>query len=161
MIEIRKVTSEDFEDIWPMFCEVVRAGESYPYPMDTSKEQGRRFWFSPGAHVYVAYLDGQAAATRYIVANKPGLGGHVANTGVIIDQKFRGRGLGKKMMEFGLQEAKELGFKALQLNLVVEPNKASLAICQEYGFHVVGRLPKAFLYQGRELVDAFVLFREL
>lgn len=144
-----------------MFSEVVKAGESYPYPMDTTKEQGRDLWFAPGAQVFIAYLNGKPAATRYIVANKPGLGSHVANTGVIIDKKFRGQGLGKAMMEFALEKAKELGFSALQLNLVVETNEASLAICKSYGFQVVGRLPEAFHYQGRKFVDALILFREL
>ena len=161
MLEVKEATAQQFDEIWPMFAEAVRSGESYPYPMGTTKEQGRDFWFAPGARVYVGYLNGQAAATRYIVPNKSGLGSHVANTGVIIDQKFRGRGLGKSMMEFGLKKAKELGFRAIQLNLVVEKNLASLAICKEYGFEVVGRLPKAFHYKGEEYVDAFVLFREL
>lgn len=161
MLEIKLASQNQFEEIWPMFHEAVRTGESYPYPLDTNFEEGRRFWFASGARVYIAYLEGVPVATRYIVANKCGLGSHVANTGVILDSSHRGRGLGKEMMKFALSESKALGYRALQLNLVVAENLASLAICKQFGFEVVGRLPGAFHWKGERYVDAVVLFRTL
>ncbi len=32
---IREATHEDFEEIWPIFYEIVSAGETYAYPRDT------------------------------------------------------------------------------------------------------------------------------
>ena len=161
MLEIRLATPDQFEEIWSMFQEAVESGESYPYPPGTTLEEGRSYWFAPRARVYIAYIDGVAVATRYIIPNKCGLGSHVANTGVIIDSSYRGRGLGKQMMEFALSEAKALGYRALQLNLVVAENKASLTICKQYGFEEVGRLPGAFHWKQERYVDALVLYREL
>lgn len=161
MFDIRRAHPDQFEEIWPIFEEVVKAGESYPFPVDTDLEQGRRFWFAPGADVFIGYLEGRAVASRYIVPNKVGLGSHVANTGVILDRSVRGRGLGKTMLEFGIKKATELGYRALQLNLVVANNHASLAICKKYGFEIVGRLPGAFHFRQQEYVDAFVLYKTL
>lgn len=159
--EIKEATREQFEEIWPIFEEVVRKGETYPYPMDIGLEAARSAWFAPGAHVFIGYLDGVAVASRYIVPNKPGLGAHVCNTGVMIDKACRGKGLGKAMMTFGLKKAKELGFRAIQLNLVVSTNKASIEICRKNGFEIVGTLPGAFHFRGERFVDAYVLFKEL
>ncbi len=160
-IDIKEATADQFEEIWPIFREIVRSGETYPYPMNTDLEEARSLWFAPGARVYFAYLGGVAVASRYIVPNKPGLGAHVCNTGVMVDAAVRGQGIGKKMMDFGLAKAKELGFKAIQLNLVVSTNSASLEICKRNGFQIIGTLPHAFHIRGERYVDAHVLYREL
>ena len=160
-LEIKEVPESHFDKIWPIFQEVVQEADSYPYSPDITKEEAKKLWFSPNAHVYIAYLDGKPVATRYIVPNKVGLGSHVANTGVMIDKKYRGCGIGKSMMEFGIKKAKELGFKAIQLNLVVCNNTASIKICQKYGFEIIGTLPKAFHYKQKEYVDAYVMYKSL
>ena len=79
----------------------------------------------------------------------------------IIGKAYRSQGLGKLMMKFAIEKSIELGFKALQLNLVVVNNHASIKICKDYGFKVIGTLPKAFYYKQREYVDAFVMYKEL
>ena len=160
-LEIREVGPEQFDEIWPIFEEVARAGDTYPYPMDVSKEEARAYWFMPHARVYHGYLDGVPVASRYIVPNKPGLAAHVCNTGVIIDKHYRGKGLGKQMMAFCLQKTKELGFKAIQLNLVVSTNTASIKICQKNGFEIVGTLPGAFFHKEERYVDAYVMYKTL
>lgn len=160
-LSIIEVTKDQFSEIWPFFEEVIRAGETYPFPMDTDEKAARDFWFAPHAKVYNAYLDGRCVASRYIVPNKPGLGSHVCNTGVVIDKAVRGQGLGYQMMEFALQKTKELGFKAIQLNLVASNNHASLKICRSVGFETIGTLKSAFHYRAEEYIDAHVMYKTL
>jgi L-amino acid N-acyltransferase YncA len=95
------------------------------------------------------------------VPNKPGLGSHVCNIGVIIAKAWRGRGLGHRLNDFATDKAKELGFRAIQLNFVVSTNVASIRICQKNGFEIVGTLPCAFHYKRKRYVDAFVMWRSL
>jgi len=161
MLEFREVQPDKFEEIWPFLEEIVKAGETYPYPMDTTFEQGKSFWFAPGARVYNAYLNGLIVASRYLVPNKPGLGRHICNTGVMIDKRFRGQGLGKQMMRFAIEKSKELGYKAIQLNLVAVTNKVSIKICKEFGFEVIGELPGAFFLRQEKYVNAYVMFKKL
>lgn len=144
MLIIKEANENQFSEIWHIFQEVIKDADSYPYLPDISFDEAKKLWFAPNAKVYIAYLNDEPVATRYIVPNKVGLGSHVANTGVMIDKQYRGQGLGKQMMEFALSKTKELGYKAIQLNLVVVTNKASIKICQEYGFEIIGTLPKAF-----------------
>ena len=160
-IIIKEASENQFDEIWPIFHEVVQGEDTYPYPPNITKEEAKKLWFAKDAHVYIAYLDDKPVATRYIVPNKVGLGSHVANTGVMIDKTCRGKGLGKQMMEFAINKARELGFKAIQVNLVVCTNTASIKICQKYGFEIIGTLPKAFYYKQKEYVDAYIMYKIL
>lgn len=160
-LTIKEVSKDHWDEIWPTFQEVVKDADSYPYSPDITKEEAKKLWFAPNTHVYIAYLGGKPVATRYIVPNKVGLGSHIANTGVMINKKYRGQGLGKSMMEFAIKKAKELGFKAIQINLVVCTNTASIKICQKYGFKIIGIIPEAFYYKQEKYVDAYIMFLKL
>ena len=161
MLEIKEIQENQFDEIWPIFQDVVKDADSYPYSPDITKEEAKKLWFSSDAHVYVAYLDDQPVATRYIAPNKVGLGNHIANTGVMIDKKYRRRSLGKAMMEFAIKKATELGYRAIQVNLVLCTNTASVKICKEYGFKIVGTIPDAFHYKKEKYVDAYIMYRAL
>lgn len=158
---IKEITANEFDLVWPIFKEVVAEANSYPYPPDIDIESARQLWFASDARVYAAYIGDEVVATRYIVPNKVGLGSHVANTGVMISSKYRSQGLGKQMMQFANDEAKRLGYRALQLNFVVCKNEASIKICQQFGFQIIGTLPGVFHYKQQEYVDAYVMYKSL
>ena len=160
-IEIKEATAQQFDEIWPIFEEVARAGDTYPYLPDITKEEAVKQWFAPHAKVYIAYSEGKAIASRYIVPNKIGLGSHIANMGVMIDKAYRNYGLGHTMLQFGIEKAKELGFRGIQLNLVVSTNIPSIKLCQKYGFEIIGTVPEAFFYQQQRYVDAYVMYKKL
>lgn len=161
MLEIREAKEDQFNDIWHIFQEVVKEGDSYPYLPNISFEEAQKAWFAPNAKVYIAYLGDKPVATRYIVPNKAGLGSHVANTGVMIAKSYRGQSIGKQMMQFAISKCKELGYKAIQLNLVVVTNKASIKICQDHGFQIIGTLPNAFHFKQQYYIDAYVMYKLL
>ncbi len=157
----REVTPDDFSLIWLLLRQSVRDGECFPYPQHATEREVQALWFAPEARVFNAYRGEVLVASRYIVPNKPGLGSHVCNMGVIVAQDARGCGVGDAMMRFGIAKARELGYRAIQLNLVVARNTSSIALCERYGFAKVGVLPNAFHFAGREYVDALVLFKPL
>ena len=54
-MELRRAEDHDWERIWPIWHEVVAAGETYPWARDTPKEQARKLWMLPSpAEVWVA-----------------------------------------------------------------------------------------------------------
>jgi RimJ/RimL family protein N-acetyltransferase len=65
------------------------------------------------------------------------------------------------MAEHSLSAARGLGYLALQFNLVVVTNAASLRIWESLGFSRVGTLPKAFRHATEGLVDALVMYKWL
>jgi ribosomal protein S18 acetylase RimI-like enzyme len=56
-----------------------------------------------------------------------------------------------------LKEARSLGFKAMQYNLVVFTNIPAVKLYQKMGFKIVSALPKAFNHMQIGYVDAYVM----
>ena len=56
MIKIRKAKGTDFEDIWDIFHQVVKKGDTFAFDPKASKEDCKALWISPPVHTYVAEL---------------------------------------------------------------------------------------------------------
>ncbi len=161
MLEIRRATQEDYEKIWPMLSEVFKRGETYPYSPSTTKEEAFTIWMDMPLATYVAIKDEQIVGTYYIKPNQPGLGSHVCNAGYIVSNTYSSQGIGRVMCEHALAEAKKLGFKAMQYNLVVGTNHRALQLWKSCGFEVIGVLPKAFNHLKDGFVDAYIMYQRL
>ena len=160
-MDIRKATNDDFEQIWPIFYEIVSAGDTYAYPRDTTKDQARNIWMDISRETYVAELRGKILGTYYIKTNQQGPGSHVCNCGYIVSSAARGRGFATAMCEHSQMVAKNLGYKAMQFNFVASTNKAAVNLWAKLGFDIVGRLPNAFHHPSKGYVDAFVMYKWL
>jgi hypothetical protein len=57
--------------------------------------------------------------------------------------------------------AGQLGFRAIQFNLVVSTNTAGIRCWKRNGFQVVGILPGAFRHKQLGYIDAMVMFQGL
>ena len=77
--------------------------------------------------------------------NSLALGAHVANAGYVVAEHGRRQRFGSRLCQHSLQEARRLGFRAMQFNLVVSTNTASIRCWQRNGFRMVGTLPGAGL----------------
>jgi L-amino acid N-acyltransferase YncA len=161
MITIRRAEESDFDAIWRIFHEVVRRGDTYTFDPETTKEQARSIWMSGGHATYVACADGRVVGTYILKPNQPGLGSHVANAGYMVGVDGRGRGVGSAMCEHSLEEARRMGFRAMQFNIVVSTNESAVALWKKFGFSIVGTLPKAYRHRELGLVDAYVMHRFL
>jgi ribosomal protein S18 acetylase RimI-like enzyme len=65
------------------------------------------------------------------------------------------------MCQHSQQVALELGFRAMQFNLVVATNEGAVRLWKKLGFEVVGTLPKAFDHVSSGYVDALVMYKWL
>ena len=160
-MKIREATPEDFEAIWSIFHEIVSAGETYPYPPDTTRPQAYQIWLEQPHKTFVAEENGQIVGTYYLKKNQPGAGSHVCNCGYMVPAAVRGRGLATAMCLHSQQVAVELGYKAMQFNLVVATNEVAVDLWQKLGFQVVGRVPRAFNHKSHGFVDALVMYKWL
>ena len=160
-MKIREATPADFEDIWPIFHEIVAAGETYTYPRDTTKQQAFRLWMETPRVTFVAEENGKIAGTYYLKTNQAGPGDHVCNCGYMVSSSARGRGLATAMCEHSQEVAKNLGYQAMQFNFVVSTNERAVKLWNRLGFATVGKIPKAFNHPSRGFVDALVMFKWL
>ena len=157
----REATSADFDEIWPIFQEIVAAGATYAYPRDITKEEARTLWMDGPRKTFVAEADGQILGTYFIKTNQAGPGDHVCNCGYMVSSAARGRGLATAMCEHSQEVAKQLGYEAMQFNFVVSSNEGAVRLWKKLGFDVVGRLPRAFRHPSRGYVDALVMYKWL
>jgi L-amino acid N-acyltransferase YncA len=160
-MQIREATHEDFESIWPIFHEIVSAGDAYAYPRDTSKKEAQTIWMQQPKKTYVAEEDGEVFGTYYIKTNQNGPGDHVCNCGYMVFSKARGRGLATSMCEHSQQIAQDLGYKAMQFNFVASTNEEAVRLWVKLGFQIVGLLPNAFDHPVKGYVDALVMYKWL
>jgi GNAT superfamily N-acetyltransferase len=151
--------------IWPIFQEVVRAGDTYAFAPDIIEATAREQWLLPapaGVFVAVNDHDGAVVGTSLLKANQPALGGHVANAAFMVATHAAGHGVGRALAEHAIEWARQANFSAMQFNFVVSTNSRAIALWRNLGFSIVGTLPQAFQHQGLgRKVDAFVMHRFL
>ena len=158
---IRPATKADEDAIWNIFQAVIAPGDTYVFDPQMPREEALAYWIHPGTHTYVLESDGQVVGTYILRPNRPALGAHVANAAFMVSPAARGMGVGRRMAEHCLAEARRLGFRAMQFNFVVSTNEQAVRLWQQLGFQIIGTLPGAFRHSQHGFVDAYVMFREL
>jgi ribosomal protein S18 acetylase RimI-like enzyme len=161
MIEIRRAMPQDNESIWEIMKAVISSGDTYVFAPDSSKEKMLSFWCAGDKHVYVALIGDHIAGTFFIKSNQPDLGSHIANAGYMTSPAASGSGVGRQMGEFSLTEAKKLGYKAMQFNIVIKSNEKAIALWRKLGFEIIGEIPEAFNHQQNGLTNAYIIYRKL
>lgn len=160
-MDIREATIKDFNQIWPIFHEIVAAGETYAYERDTTKDQAKSIWLDCPQKTFVFEEDGVILGTYFIKTNQSGPGDHVSNCGYMVGSAARGRGLATKMCEHSQNIARDLGYKAMQFNFVAASNAGAVRLWNKLGFETVGTLPDAFNHPRVGFVDALVMYKWL
>jgi L-amino acid N-acyltransferase YncA len=160
-VNIREATDKDFDAIWPIFEEIVSAGETYAYDQSTSKKDAHHLWLNLPEKTFVVEEDNQILGTYYLKPNQAGPGNHVCNCGYMVSSQAQGRGLATAMCEHSQKVAMELGYKAMQFNFVASTNEGAVRLWNKLGFDTVGCLPKAFRHPTKGYVDALVMYKWL
>ena len=184
-IKIRSATTKDHDAIWKIFHEIVSAGDTYSLDPRMSREEALAYWFRADTQTYVAELHRQSVGeavgfpgtatpsptggmkdqvivgTYILRPSQSGGGSHVANAAFMVASDAQGCGVGRAMAEHCLNEARRIGFRAMQFNYVISTNTPAIRLWQELGFEFVGTLPGAFRHPEKGYVDVYVMFRSL
>lgn len=163
-IEFALASPDDWSEIWPIFREVVGAGDTYAFPADIDSEDAFDVWMKDGEDLeatFVARIDGLIVATAYLKPNHPGSGDHVANAGWMVSPSQQGRGVGRRFAEHVITEARKRGYHAMQFNAVVATNTGAIELWKSLGFETVGTVPDAFRHPTEGLVPIHIMYRRL
>ena len=160
-VRIHPATESDCDAIWNIFHAVIALGDTYAFDPAMSRQEALASWFQTGTSTYVAEGNGHIVGTYVIRPNQPGLGSHVANAAFMVSPEARGMGVGRQMGEHCLNEARRLGFRAMQFNFVVSTNQAAIRLWESLGFKIVATLPGAFRHTSKGLIDVYIMFRNL
>ncbi|MEJ6398418.1 GNAT family N-acetyltransferase [Yoonia sp. 208BN28-4] len=157
---IRALTPADENAVWPLLRDVFRKGDTYAVDPSITRDAALAYW-KAGAACLVVEDAGQIVGTYYIKTNQPGGGAHICNCGYIVSTAARGRGLARLMCETSQDQARGLGYRAMQFNFVLESNAGALRLWHRLGFQTVGTIPDAFDHPALGMVAAQVLYKPL
>jgi L-amino acid N-acyltransferase YncA len=161
MLEIRKATLNDADQVWPIIQEVIANGNTYVFDPNSNKEKMLNYWFSADKHTYIAIINDKIVGTFCLKDNQPDLGSHIANGSYMVSKSASGQGVGKAMGQFSIDEARKLGYKAMQFNIVIKSNTVAVRLWQQLGFQIIGEIPEAFNHKQLGLTNAYIMHRKL
>ncbi|MEZ5344433.1 MAG: N-acetyltransferase [Pyrinomonadaceae bacterium] len=161
MIRIREIEEKDKDAIWEILEFVISQGDSFTFALETSRDFALGDWCSSEKHSFVAVDDDKILGTFYIKPNQTGLGSHVANAGYAVSHDVRRMGVGRLMGENSLVIAKDLGYLAMQFNIVVKSNIGAVNLWKSLGFQIIGEIPEAFLHKENGLTNAYIMYKKL
>ena len=160
-MKIRLATNNDYNAVWDIFKRVIQSGDTYVFDPNTPKNNLAKHWFASYMHTFVLEQKGKITGTYIIKANQIDLGSHIANGSYMVHPNTQGKGIGKFLCEHSIKKATELGYQAMQFNIVVSTNKAAIRLWQNFGFKIIGTTPKGFNHTKLGLVDTLIMYREL
>ena len=160
-MNIRPATAADWPTIWTLLKPVFAAGETYAVDRTISADRAHAMWMEVPAATFVVETDGAITGTYYIKTNAAGGGAHVCNCGYVVAEAAQGQGIARAMCEHSQFAALDLGYKAMQFNMVLASNVGAVALWHKLGFETVGTLPHAFDHPTAGMTDGYVMFKTL
>lgn len=158
---LKPFSQEDENSLYGIFKEVVDSGSQFPYECNSIQEFHRQF-LNPMSNVYVCHsLTGEVIGGFYIRSNFPGRSNHIANAAYMISSTYRGQGIGTLLVKASLRIAKELGFQAMQFNMVLSQNIIATKLYQKLQFNIIGTIPHAVWNPDGSYQDGYIMHRKL
>lgn len=152
---------EDEEALFAIFKEVVDVGGRFPYE-SSSMEEFRTQFFGPTSQVYVCRsTEGLVIGGFYLKSNYSGRSGHIANAAYMIERTHRGLGIGTLLVKSSLHLARDLGFLAMQFNMVLSHNAGAIKLYERLGFEIVGTIPNAIRNADGTFQDGYAMYRRI
>ncbi|SFS14542.1 GNAT family N-acetyltransferase [Yoonia litorea] len=158
---IRPAGAYDSDVIWPLLRDVFRRGDTYAVDPAISRQDALAYWVDRPDATFVAEHQERVLGTYYLCPNQSGGGAHVCNCGYIVDPSARGQGVARAMCEHSQEIAREIGYRAMQFNFVLESNEGAIRLWTRLGFQIIGTIPEAFDHPSLGYVAAHIMHKSL
>lgn len=161
MWNIRKWKLTDIAQFCKIWNEIVESGNYY---MGEEKldESAMKTLCQVQTIVHCLVNEENIVGGFYILhPNQIGRGAHIANATYAVSEEFRGYGLGRRLVEDSIWQAKEHGFCGFQFNAVVSTNEVAVKLYEQLGFKTVGMVPETFRLKDGTFADLKIMFMDL
>ena len=140
---IREFQKQDIPQMIAIWNEVVEEGVAFPQEEFLNEKTGKDF-FSSQSCTAVAQENGEILGLYILHPNNIGRCGHICNASYAVASRFRGRHIGEQLVLDCMKKGRELGFRILQFNAVVETNIHARHLYERIGFHQLGTIKNGF-----------------
>jgi len=129
---------------WNIFHAVVASGDTYVFDPRMPREQALAYWLRSDTHTYVADSEARWWAPISFKPNNRLLAPTSRTPASWSSPTARRLGVGRRMGEHSLAEARRLGFRAMQFNLVVSTNEGAVRRGSSLAFRLLAPYRKPF-----------------
>ncbi|MBQ9562754.1 MAG: GNAT family N-acetyltransferase [Lachnospiraceae bacterium] len=157
---IREYTLSDMDSMIRIWNEVVEEGIAFPQEECLDRESGTVF-FASQSYTGVAEEQGEILGLYILHPNNVGRCGHICNASYAVASGSRGLHIGEKLVLDCLEKGRELGFRVLQFNAVVERNLHARHLYERLGFRQLGTIPGGFRMKDGRYENICPYYREL
>ncbi|MPW26817.1 GNAT family N-acetyltransferase [Alkalibaculum sp. M08DMB] len=159
-IDIRKYQDTDLTQMLIIWNNIIENADAFPQ-MDILNEKEAKSFFKDQTYTGIAVLDNQVVGLYILHPNNIGRCGHIANASYGVHEKYRGFGIGEKLVRHSMKIGKICGFSLLQFNAVVSSNTSAIYLYDKIGFHRVGTIPNGFLLGNEKFEEIIIYYIEL
>ena len=157
---VRAYEAADLPAMIRIWNEIVDEGIAFPQEELLDEKTGAEF-FSGQSYTGVAEEDGKILGLYILHPNNVGRCGHICNASYAVASEARGQHIGEKLVLDCLKMGKELGFRVLQFNAVVESNVHARHLYERLGFTQLGTITGGFRMKDGHYENICPYFREL
>lgn len=159
-IVIKDLAAENLPAAAGLWNQIVEAGNAFPGDSILTEDEAGEM-FAQQTCTVCAFADGELAGLYILHPNNIGRCSHIANASYAVDGRFRGFGIGKKLVSDSLTRAGQEGFRGLQFNAVVSTNHTAVALYRKLGFQEIGRIPGGFRMPDDSYTDTLIFLKQL
>lgn len=128
--------------------------------LEEEKEFIRKMNVSDDSVMILAFLDGEFAGNCSFSGQGLKRQKHRATMGIALYQKYTGMGIGRLLIEKLCNIAKERGFEQMELEVMVE-NERAIHLYKKMGFKIYGVFPGNAKYKDGTYGDAYWMMKKL
>ncbi len=151
---IRKANTNDLEAINNIYNQVIpyetSTADMVPYSMD----EREKWWNACDRSRYPVFVAVDAAETAGYFSFSPyrprrQAMRYTAEISYYVHEKYRSKGIGTTLMDYGIKEAPYYSFRTL-IAILLAHNEASIRLLNKFGFKEWGRMPRVADFNGNE-----------
>ena len=157
---IRAYKEADLPEMIRIWNEVVEDGIAFPQEEILDIAKGAEF-FASQSYTGVAEENGKIYGLYILHPNNIGRCGHICNASYAVSSESRGKHIGEKLVLDCLKKGKEIGFRVLQFNAVVESNVHARHLYERLGFTQLGTITGGFRMKDGHYENICPYFKEL
>ena len=151
-ITIRAYSEPDTSEAIIIWNEVVEDGIAFPQTEPLTVTAGIRLFSEQSFTGLVEDQDtGEILGLYTLHPNNVGRCGHISNASYAVKRAARGHGIGEALVRHSIEKSRELGFRILQFNAVVQTNESAIRLYEKLGFVRLGTIPDGFLLKNGTL----------
>ena len=162
MLKIEAYSEKYINEAIAIWNDIVEDGIAFPQKETLDAQTGNAFFKSQSFTGIAIDADSGEVVGLYILhPNNVGRCGHISNASYAVKKNKRGQHIGEFLVKDCLAKAKEIGFKILQFNAVVESNTHARHLYERLGFVQIGTIPNGFLMKDGHYENICPYYHEL